>query len=137
MVWSIIVSGVLCFGISIAILFSIGDVTAALNTPTFFPIIEIFFNATKSYAATNAMVSALIISMFFSALGLLASSSRLIWAFARDDGLGLSLSRYFSHVSPTFVWLHATIDTRSRSTLASVFPFAPFCGAQSSWHSSD
>lgn len=97
MIWSIIVSGTLCFGMSIAILFCIGDVNAALDTPTGFPIIEIFFNATKSYAATNAMVSALIISIFFSALGLLASASRLIWAFARDDGL--PFPRYFSHVS--------------------------------------
>ncbi|KAI1335306.1 putative amino acid permease [Xylariaceae sp. FL0016] len=100
MIWSIIVSGVLCFGMSIAILFCIGDVDAALNSPTGFPIIEIFFNATKSYAATNAMVSALIISIFFSALGLLASASRLIWAFARDDGL--PFPRYFSHVSHRF-----------------------------------
>ncbi|KAG4220494.1 hypothetical protein PC116_g31027 [Phytophthora cactorum] len=43
------------------------------------------------------MASALIISMFFSALGLLASASRLIWAFARDDGL--PFPTYFSHVS--------------------------------------
>lgn len=100
MIWSIVVSGILCFGISIAILFSIGDVDAALNSPTTFPIIEIFFNATKSYAATNAMVSALIISIFFSALGLLASGSRLIWAFARDDGL--PFPRYFSHVDSRF-----------------------------------
>ncbi|KAF2463971.1 putative amino acid permease [Lindgomyces ingoldianus] len=100
MIWSIIVSGVLCFGMSIAILFSIGDVTAALETPTGFPIIEIFFNATKSYAATNAMVSALIISIFFSALGLLASGSRLIWAFARDDGM--PFPHYFSHVDARF-----------------------------------
>lgn len=100
MIWSIIVSGTLCFGMSIAILFCIGDVNAALDTPTGFPIIEIFFNATKSYAATNAMVSALIISIFFSALGLLASASRLIWAFARDDGL--PFPRYFSHVDRRF-----------------------------------
>ncbi|KAI2636960.1 putative amino acid permease [Hypomontagnella submonticulosa] len=100
MIWSIIVSGVLCFGMSIAILFCIGDVNAALETPTGFPIIEIFFNATKSYAATNAMVSALIISIFFSALGLLASASRLIWAFARDDGL--PFPRYFAYVDSRF-----------------------------------
>ncbi|RWA09390.1 hypothetical protein EKO27_g5710 [Xylaria grammica] len=100
MIWSIVVSGVLCFGISIAILFCIGDVTAALASPTGFPIIEIFFNATKSYPATNAMVSALIISILFSGLGLLASASRLIWAFARDDGL--PFPRYFSHVDKRF-----------------------------------
>ncbi|KAI1268033.1 putative amino acid permease [Xylariaceae sp. FL1019] len=96
MIWSIVGSGILCFGFSIAILFSIGDVDAALSTPTGFPIIEIFYNATKSYPATNAMISALIISIFFSALGLLASASRLIWAFARDDGL--PFPRYFSHI---------------------------------------
>ncbi|KAI0095426.1 putative amino acid permease [Hypoxylon sp. NC0597] len=97
MIWSIIVSGILSIGISIAILFCIGDVDAALTTPTGFPIIKIFFNPTKSYAATDAMVSALFISFFFSALGLLASGSQLIWAFARDDGL--PFPRYFSHVS--------------------------------------
>jgi choline transport protein len=97
MIWSIIVSGVLCFGISIAILFSIRDVPVALETPTGFPILEIFFSGAKSYAATNAMVSAPIISIFFSALGLLASGSRLILAFARDDGI--PFPRYFSHVS--------------------------------------
>lgn len=90
-------SGTLCFGMSIAILFTMGNIEDAMATPTGFPIIEIFFNATQSYAATNAMVSALIISIFFSGLGLLASASRLIWAFARDDGL--PFPRYFSHVS--------------------------------------
>jgi amino acid transporter len=45
------------------------------------------------------MVSSLIISILFSGLGLLASASRLIWAFARDDGL--PFPRYFSHVSPS------------------------------------
>lgn len=78
MIWSIIVSGILSIGISIAILFCISDVDAALTTPNGFPIIEIFFNETKSFAKTNAVVSALIISFFFSALGLLASGSRLI-----------------------------------------------------------
>lgn len=100
MMWSMVVSGALCFGISIAILFCIGDVEKALSTPTGFPIIEIFFNATQSYAATNAMVSALIISMVFSSLGLMASASRLIWAFARDDGL--PFPKYFSHVDSRF-----------------------------------
>ena len=97
MVYSVVVSGALCFGFSIAILFSIGDVTSALQSPTGFPIIEIFYNATKSLRATNAMTAALIISLIFSSLGTLASGSRLTWAFARDDGL--PFSKYFSHVS--------------------------------------
>ncbi|OTA55798.1 hypothetical protein K449DRAFT_468637 [Hypoxylon sp. EC38] len=71
--------------------------------PTGFPIIEIFFNMTKSYTATNAMVSALIISVFLSVLGLVSSGSRLSWVFARDDGL--QFPRYFSHNSATIMIL--------------------------------
>ena len=77
MVWSIAISGVLCSGFSVAILFSIGDISKALQSPTSIPIIEIFFNTTQSYRATNAMIAALILSMMFSSLGLLASASRL------------------------------------------------------------
>jgi len=97
MVLGMMISGVLAFAFSIAILFSIGDVTAALTTPTQYPIIEIFKNATQSNRATNAMTAALISSTMFSAFGLLASASRLTWAFARDKGL--PFSNYFAQVS--------------------------------------
>lgn len=100
MVLGILISGVFAFAFSIAILFSIGDMTAALSTPTNYPIIEIFKNATQSNRATNAMVAALVSSMMFSTFGLVASASRLTWAFARDKGL--PFSSYFSHVG----WLY-------------------------------
>ena len=96
MLSGMIIGGVLAFAFSIALLFSIGDLTAALSTPTNYPIIEIFKNATQSNRATNAMVAALISSMMFSSFGLTASASRVTWAFARDKGLPFSL--YFSHV---------------------------------------
>ena len=91
-----IIGGVLAFAFSIAVLFSIGDLTAALSTSTDYPIIEIFKNATQSNRATNAMVADLISSMMFVSFGLLASASRVTWAFARDKGL--PFSSYFSHV---------------------------------------
>ena len=43
------------------------------------------------------MMSALIIVSFCSAFGILASVSRLTWAFARDGGM--PFSSYFQHVS--------------------------------------
>ncbi|KAL9122705.1 MAG: hypothetical protein Q9187_000743 [Circinaria calcarea] len=101
MILGIILSGVLAFAFAIAILFSIGDITAALSTPTNFPIIEIFQNATQSKRATNAMVTALISSLMFSTFGLLASASRLTWAFARDKGL--PFPAYFSHVDKYYL----------------------------------
>lgn len=96
MLLGMIISGCLAFAFSIALLFSIGDLSAALSTPTNYPVIQIFMNATQSQRATNVMVAALISSMMFSTFGLLASASRLTWAFARDKGV--PFSSYFSQV---------------------------------------
>ena len=75
---------------SIAILFGIGDITSVLQTPTSYPIIQIFLNATKSKGATTAMVCTLISTLIFSTFGLLACASRLAWAFSRDKGFPFS-----------------------------------------------
>ena len=75
---------------SIAILFGIGDITSVLQTPTNYPIIQIFLNATRSKGATTAMVCALISTLIFSTFGLLACASRLAWAFSRDKGFPFS-----------------------------------------------
>ena len=104
MIAGMVLSGVFTFAFSIVLLFSIGDLTAALNTPTTFPIIEIFKMATQSNGATNAMTAALISSLIFSSFGLMASASRLTWAFARDKGL--PYSHYLSHVSDLIAPCH-------------------------------
>ena len=97
MIAGMIISGAFTFAFSIALLFGIGDLSAALSTPTAFPIIQIFRTATQSNRATNAMTAALISSLILSNLGLVASASRLTWTFARDKGL--PFSSYLSHVS--------------------------------------
>lgn len=96
MVFTILINGSLAFGILLAILFKIGDVESALNTPTGYPIIEIFYQATGSTRAATAMMSALIVIGFTSAFGCLAATSRLTWAFARDRGL--PFSEFFAYV---------------------------------------
>lgn len=50
---SIIINGSLAFGILIALLFAIGNIKQALYTPTLFPIIEIFRQASGSNAGKN------------------------------------------------------------------------------------
>lgn len=91
------INGALSFGFLIAVLYSIGNVNKALNTPTGYPIIEIFYQATKSKAAASAMESAIIIVACCAIFGTLASVSRLTWAFARDGGM--PFSKFFAHVS--------------------------------------
>ncbi len=100
MVLSIVINGLLAFGFLLALLFSIGNVENALNTPTGYPVIEIFYQATNSNAATSAMQSAIIIIAFASTFDILASTSRLTWAFARDRGL--PFPNFFAHVSPAY-----------------------------------
>ena len=90
------ISGAMALGMSIAILFSIGDVYAILSTSTDYPIIEVFHTATKSKKATTAIIIGLMLTSVFSSFGLLASASRLTWAFARDKGF--PYSKYLEHV---------------------------------------
>ena len=106
MVLTVLINGLLAFGWIIALLFSIGDVKKALDSKTGYPIIQIFYQATGSIPAATAMMSAIIIVAFFATLGILASTSRLTWAFARDKGF--PFAEFFAHVSHAgddrYVW---------------------------------
>lgn len=99
MVIAFFISGAMAFGISIAILFSVGDLKTVLSTSTNYPIIEIVYTATQSKGFTTGIIVALMLTSVFSTFGLLASASRLTWALARDRVF--PLSRYFEHVSDT------------------------------------
>lgn len=97
MVIALVISGALTMAFSIAILFGVGDIQLALQSPTHYPIIQIFHTATRSKGATTAIICTLISTLTFTTFGLLASASRLAWAFARDKGF--PFPDYFSHVS--------------------------------------
>lgn len=49
-----------------------------------YPIVDVIYETTGSYAATCVLISFLIVLLFFSAVSTVASSSRQIWSFARD-----------------------------------------------------
>lgn len=104
MILAVVINGVLAFGWIIALLFSVGDVDAALESPTGYPIIEIFYQATGSVTAATAMMCAIIVVAFFAVFGILASTSRLTWAFARDKGL--PFSNFFAYVRKMSNVLH-------------------------------
>lgn len=110
MVIALVVSGAQTMAISIAILYGIGDINTALESPTNFPIIQIFLTATGSKAATTALICALISTLIFGTFGALACASRLAWAFARAKGFPFPI--YFSHVSAIVCndFVH-TVDT--------------------------
>ncbi|KAJ5805360.1 hypothetical protein N7474_011247 [Penicillium riverlandense] len=96
LVQTIAINGLMAFVFLLIVLFCIGSVDEALNPPYIYPIIGIFEQATRSVGATTAMQTAITLIGMVSNLGVVASVSRLTWAFARDGGL--PFSAYFAHV---------------------------------------
>jgi len=96
LVQTIAINGGLAFVFVLVLLFCIGDIEKAMNTPTGYPIIQIFYQATGSVKAATAMMSSITIIGMASSTGVVASVSRLTWAFARDGGL--PFSKFFAHV---------------------------------------
>ncbi|KAL2424571.1 Choline transport protein [Exophiala dermatitidis] len=98
LVASIGLNGTMGFSMLIAILFCIGNIENALETTTGFPFIEIFYQAVNSTGGATAMTSIVLSLMIFAAIAVLAAASRMMWAFARDNGL--PGSRFISRVEP-------------------------------------
>ncbi|KAK1484402.1 LPXTG-domain-containing protein [Colletotrichum abscissum] len=114
MLWTIILNGVLSYGIILAILFGMGGDPATTEAilSSDYPIIPLLFNAAGPAAGT-AMVVGLLVITFCVVAASLASVSRITWAWARDGGL----PRYFAKIHPTHrvpirsVWLPCVIVT--------------------------
>ena len=97
MIGSLAINGLLAFAMLIAVLFCMGDLKAALATPTGYPFIAIFTQTTGSKAGATVMSSVIAVLVFSAIIAALASSSRMIWSFSRDRGL--PGWRYLSKVS--------------------------------------
>jgi choline transport protein len=93
-------NSVMLFAFVICLLFTIGDIDKVTNTPTGLPLIEVFYEATKSKNATNFLVLMPAIILLFTQFNAFASASRLIWTFAKDNGL--PFSRHFAYASSLF-----------------------------------
>lgn len=81
------INGSLGFGMVIAVLFCMGDMDKALDSPTHFPFMEIFRQATHSIGGATAMSAIICVLAMCANIGFMASASRMMWSFARDRGL--------------------------------------------------
>ncbi|KAJ5246259.1 choline transport protein [Penicillium chermesinum] len=87
MMLSVLINGSLGFGMLIAMLFCLGNIQQSINSPTGYPFMAIFLQATGSVAGTAVMASIVTTMGITTSVGMLASSSRQMWAFARDRGI--------------------------------------------------
>lgn len=87
MLGSLAINGIMGFAFLLALLFCMGDLETTLNSPTGFPVIEIFRSITSSRAASAAMTTFLILTAWLATIALLASAGRMVWSLARDKGM--------------------------------------------------
>ncbi|PVH88992.1 amino acid transporter [Cadophora sp. DSE1049] len=99
MIIAVTSNSIMQFSFMVAVMFCIGDVDQVTNTPTLLPIIEVYYQATKSKPATNLLVFMIALILFISLFNIFASVSRLAWSFARDNGL--PFSKTFAIIHPT------------------------------------
>lgn len=97
MISTLILNGALGFVMLITFCFCLGDLESVLSTPTGFPFIQVFYNSTLSKGGASAMTSIMIVMATFGSMTAMATASRQLFAFARDQGV--PFSRTLSSVS--------------------------------------
>lgn len=118
-VWSMVPNALMYFVMGVTFIFCLGDLNEVLDSPTGEPFIQVFFNATKSYAGTTVMTVIIIIMLTSSCISEVATASRQIRSFARDGGL--PGSKWLSKVTPGWnIPLHAVCVSLVVSSLLSL-----------------
>ena len=99
--WGIIVNIILGYVAVFTMCFVITDPSTLILTPTKYPCIQLFYNATNSYTGANIMTAIVIIILVCAVIAEVATASRQIWSFARDKGFPFSpfLSKVRTNIS--------------------------------------
>lgn len=99
--WSVYLNAAMGLVMAVTMCFCLGDLFEIVNAATEYPFIQVFYNATQSYAATNIIVTIMIIILCACAISEVATSSRQLWSFARDKGI--PFADWFAYVSPSWI----------------------------------
>lgn len=94
---TVLINGTLGFIMLVTFCFCLGDVQTILSDARVMPFVQTFLIATKSHAGTSVMTTILIMLTTCGCITNVATASRQMFAFARDQGL--PFSKFLSHVS--------------------------------------
>jgi choline transport protein len=83
---------------TVTLVFCLGDLDAAINSPIGQPYVEVVLNATQSTGATIALTVVMFVLLVSCAVNTVTTSSRQLWSFARDGGP--PFSGWLSRVRP-------------------------------------
>jgi choline transport protein len=87
MVAAAIINYTLGFAMTVTIMSTLGNIDEVMSTRTGQPYIQVLLNATGSRAGTSVMTAVMAVLLLFSAVNLVTTSSRQIFAFARDKAV--------------------------------------------------
>ena len=90
MLWGVGLNAILGYITIFTLCFTVTDPESLLDSDTGYPFIQLFYNVTKSHAGTDIMVAIVIITLISAVISEIATASRQIWSFARDNGLPFS-----------------------------------------------
>jgi choline transport protein len=96
--WTVGPNAAFGFLMAVTLIFTLGDATEILATPTGQPFIQVFYNGVRSQAGASIMCAIVIICLTSCCISEVATASRQLWSFARDNGL--PGSKWLSHVAP-------------------------------------
>ncbi|EEQ27532.1 conserved hypothetical protein [Microsporum canis CBS 113480] len=101
MLWTLVLNGSTGLIMLITYAFCVYDVDKVLKDETGFPFISVFLHATRSVRATTAMTSLMLVLQACSAISNVATTSRQLYAFARDGGI--PFPSFFAKIDKRFV----------------------------------
>ncbi|CAG9982344.1 unnamed protein product [Clonostachys byssicola] len=84
MMYSVLLNGITGLAYCIVLLFATTSLDSLLQTPTQFPFMEVYLQATQSRAGATVLSAIIPIIAAAASMAGLTSSSRTLWAFARD-----------------------------------------------------
>ncbi|KAI0428590.1 amino acid transporter [Xylaria sp. FL1042] len=101
LLYTILINGLLAFAMIIALMFCLGDVTAAIESADtlFYPFLEIFYQAVRSTTGAGLLAGVVLVLGIASSIGVYATASRMLWSFSRD--LGLPFSKHLVKLNKT------------------------------------
>lgn len=85
MVGSSIINGLMGLAYCIMLLYCTGPTDDLFTTPTGFPFMQIFYYATESNTGATILSLAITLTAIAATVAGVASTSRTVWAFARDS----------------------------------------------------
>ncbi|KAK0666599.1 putative amino-acid permease [Cercophora samala] len=98
MIATALLNGAMGFVMLVTFCMVLGDLDSVLRTPTTQPHIQVFYNAVGSYGGATVMTCVMVVMSSCGVVNNIATSSRQLWAFARDRGV--PFSGWFATVHP-------------------------------------